>query len=77
MKIVPTKPITSPALKKALGMARIPVPKLPFSRWISVSVFLWENEVITPYQLSSLHVQFIAFCCQYFYHPVSMSGKVS
>ena len=55
MKNVPTKPITSPAFKKALGMARIPVPKLPFSKWISVSVFLREEKVVAHYQPSCLH----------------------
>lgn len=33
-------PITYPALKNAFGIARIPVPKLPFSRWSMVSALL-------------------------------------
>lgn len=40
MMTVAIVPVTRPLLQKALGIARIPVPKLPFSRWINVSVFL-------------------------------------
>lgn len=40
MTTVAIKPITYPALWKAFGIARIPVPKLPFSKWSNVSAFL-------------------------------------
>lgn len=40
ISIVPTVPTRSPELQKALGIARIPVPKLPLSKWMSVSEFL-------------------------------------
>lgn len=40
ISIVPTLPMSRPELKKALGIAKIPVPKLPFSKWIRVSEFL-------------------------------------
>jgi hypothetical protein len=59
-------------LKKAFGIARIPVPKLPFSRWISVSVFLREENVVAHYRPSCLHVQLFAFCTLYCYHPVTL-----
>ena len=34
---VAIRPNTRPAFEKANGIARIPLPKLPFSRWTSVS----------------------------------------
>ena len=43
IKKVATKPKKRPALRKANGIARIPVPKLPFSRWISVSASLSQK----------------------------------
>jgi hypothetical protein len=48
------KPTMRPALKKALGMARMPVPRLPFSRWIRVSTFLPEKR---DYPIVSLPLQ--------------------
>jgi hypothetical protein len=35
-KVAPT-PKARPAFMKAIGMAKIPDPKLPLSRWIKVS----------------------------------------
>lgn len=40
IKIVAMTPVTRPLLWNAFGIASIPVPKLPFSKWINVSVFL-------------------------------------
>jgi hypothetical protein len=37
IKRVPIIPRASPALLKANGIARTPVPKLPFAKWIKVS----------------------------------------
>lgn len=44
--IVKINPVRRPEFLKASGIARIPVPKLPFSRWIIVSVFLKNIEII-------------------------------
>lgn len=41
VKIIPD---TYPALKKACGIARIPVPRDPFNMWIRVSELLWKSE---------------------------------
>lgn len=40
VKIIPD---TYPALKKACGIARIPVPRDPFKIWIRVSEFLLKE----------------------------------
>ena len=37
MAKVATTPNANPAFMKAIGIARIPDPKLPFSKWIKVS----------------------------------------
>lgn len=47
---VANRPKNKPALRKANGIARIPVPKLPFNRWINVSKFLQQNRQ-QPYYL--------------------------
>jgi hypothetical protein len=39
ISIVPNRPTTHPAFLNASGMAKIPVPMLPFRRWIIVSKF--------------------------------------
>jgi hypothetical protein len=54
MNSVPATPITYPALKKAFGMARIPVPRLPFSKCSSVSVFLWETKRVKSFASLSM-----------------------
>ena len=62
MIIVLIVPTTYPALWKACGMANIPVPSEPFSKWIRVSAFLkrksWDNQqaefVICPLRLLTL-----------------------
>lgn len=41
--MVPMEPTMYPACEKALGMARMPVPRLPFSRCSSVSALLKKN----------------------------------
>jgi len=43
MKAVPTEPIMYPANKNASGIAKIPVPKHPFSKWNNVSKFLEKS----------------------------------
>lgn len=40
MKIVPIAPVIYPEFLNAFGMAKIPVPKDPLSKWKSVSQFL-------------------------------------
>lgn len=42
IKTVPSVPTVNPAFLKASGIAKIPVPMLPFSKWIIVSQFLYE-----------------------------------
>lgn len=44
MAKVATTPNASPAFMKAIGIARIPDPKLPFSKWIKVSRSLKTRE---------------------------------
>jgi hypothetical protein len=41
---VATTPNASPAFMKAIGIARIPDPKLPFSKWMKVSRSLSTRE---------------------------------
>lgn len=48
MMIVAITPTMYPALWKARGIARIPVPKLPFSRWSMVSELLKNHVVKKP-----------------------------
>lgn len=40
IKTSPTEPTISPALRKASGIAKIPVPIFPLSKWMAVSRFL-------------------------------------
>lgn len=48
------KPETQPAWWNALGIAKMPVPREPFSRWTSVSLFLYRknktSEIIDYYR---------------------------
>lgn len=55
MMSVPITATTQPAWWKALGIARIPVPREPFSRCIKVWESLWiqRND---QYQLRSIHI---------------------
>jgi hypothetical protein len=43
---VATTPNARPAFMKAIGMAKIPDPKLPLSRWIKVSRSLQRETVV-------------------------------
>lgn len=43
---VATSPNSSPACKKAEGMANMPVPRLPFNRCINVSISLKKHKVL-------------------------------
>jgi hypothetical protein len=45
---VATTPNARPAFLKAIGIAKIPDPKLPLSRWIKVSISL-PTENVTQY----------------------------
>jgi hypothetical protein len=55
MAKVATTPKARPAFLKAIGMAKIPDPKLPLSRWIKVSISLQRERVLQIFKYSYIY----------------------